>query len=79
MPGENININNTDLPLKNMISNMISKTDNINNIKDDIVETKNNLSNQNIFFNNLKNNKSDDEIKEAIGNIKFYVVIAQKK
>ena len=76
IPSENININNTDitneiLPLKNMISNMIAKTDSINTIKGDIVEIKNNLSNQNNFLNNLKNNKSDDEIKETFGNIKI--------
>ena len=38
IPSENININNTDitneiLPLKNMLSNMIAKTDSINTIK----------------------------------------------
>ena len=79
IPSERIYINNTETlgeiqSLKNMISNMIRKSDQafdeVNNIKYDIVKIKS--KNKNKSFNNIRNNcdESNDEIKSEISYIK---------
>ena len=83
---ENINIsNNIDttneiISLKNMISNMIeSNNNNYKNIKQDIDEIKNKISNKNNFLNNLEKNNNLQNNHNVINNKLNEEIIQIKK